>query len=263
MKTTTHLAANPYKAIVAMPFAGLLLLISVNNAMADIKTDADSIFNWGEGVLPALMSSHQPTQQFDKYWYRAYAATDFYAAINAEDNRVYYGSIAAFLNGVKPTFYKSVADTLADVAASKPTSGTSCDISKLPAGYKVTQTGDTVKMVTDGCIPEPKTTPDYCPQFAKENGISKKSTMTLSSASVGGTLIMCVKNAAPDNIRVIELDICYSTGRYANQRLQSKIVSEEVADCFKTDAVGVSDAFTGEVWIKIDGVFQSIKPPKK
>ncbi|MFI3136028.1 MAG: hypothetical protein QX197_04550 [Methylococcaceae bacterium] len=101
------------------------ILFHAGSATADIKADADRILDWGEATLPTLMSPHQPTNQFDKYWYRAYGNNDFYTAVNSQDNGVYYGSIAAFLNGVKPTFYKSVADALKDVAISGSTGSTS------------------------------------------------------------------------------------------------------------------------------------------
>jgi hypothetical protein len=68
----------------ALPFA-VVFLVQVSSATADIMADADRILNWGEGALPALMSPHQATNQFDKYWYRAYGNTDFYAAINIQD----------------------------------------------------------------------------------------------------------------------------------------------------------------------------------
>jgi hypothetical protein len=139
------------------------------------------------------------------------------------------------------------------MVASNPDSGAACNISKMPPGFKVTQTGSAVKVSTDGCIPEPQGTPDYCPQLAKENGVSRKMTMTSS----GKTFVSCVKNASPNALRTVDLDVCYSTGSNANKRVQGNISYEEVADCLTTDALMVKDLFTGESWVKVGGVFQN------
>lgn len=227
-----------------------VLLINANTASADIKADTDTILDWTERTFPADLPSHQPTKEFNNWLYREYLKTDLYTGINTLDNGVYYIYGANLRAGGQPIFYNTIANLLPKASLPAP----ACDGSQLPAGFTMTQNGNQVKVSTNGCIPEPNDDPNYCPQVPSANGISILSTINTTVTITGQTNSdtntdkLCVKNLLPSSaIPTITLDLCYIVDN-KEQRTKGTITAQKVDDCFKTDAVYVSDPITQDVW---------------
>lgn len=228
---------------------------NTHNAVADIKADAETIFNWTEKTFPAVLPSHQPTQATSNWLYREYLSTDIYTGININDNGVYYIYGKDLAAGKAPVFYKPTSALLSEIGGNK---STACDASKIPAGHQIVETGNTVKISTNGCIAEPLETPEYCPQ---NTGTISFLTRMNTSVTIGtttptpNTIVFCTMNAAPNAIgKTVELDVCYNDDAQPprSTRTQGKLEFEQVADCLKTEATYVIDSASERFWIRTD-----------
>ncbi|NOT86365.1 MAG: hypothetical protein HOP02_16635 [Methylococcaceae bacterium] len=241
------------KTVLTLSFA-VAFLANVNGALADIKTDSETILNWAEQKYPDALPTHQPTKTESQWLYRFYLNTNLYTGINTQNNNVYYITGEALKAGKDPVLFDSIPNAL---KLATPSAGKACDASKLPAGHTATQIGNVLKITTNGCIPEPLDDLDYCPPKAIENGISLKTTqeVTVTVDNIAEPpikVISCTKNVSPDAATpTIELDVCYSDTTMTppvNAKTQGKIVYEQVADCLNTDATTVTDIFNDEFW---------------
>lgn len=61
----------------------IFLLINFNSALASLKDDSDTIFNWAELQYPEYFSpTEQPSQTLDVWYYRHYPVTGIYVGVN-------------------------------------------------------------------------------------------------------------------------------------------------------------------------------------
>lgn len=242
------------------------LWTNIHDAVADIQTDAETILNWTEQAFPAALPTHQPTQTLNNWLYREYLSTDLYTGVNTLDNGVYYIYGKDLASGKAPVFFKSTSALLGEITGNGGIiDAKACDVSKIPAGHQVTQNGNTVKVSTNGCIPEPLETPDYCPQ--KTGNISFLShmnvTTTTGTDAKPNTITFCTMNASPESIGVtVELDVCYNDDAKppVSTKTQGKVEFEQVADCLKTNADYVTDIANDRFWANTGNGFLELIP---
>lgn len=245
-----------------LPLA-IILLAQANPCVADITSDAEIILNWAEKTYPDLLPSKETTKKAEPYLYRNYISTDLYVGVNKQDSNVYYIGGAALSRGGAPILFDSVANVLKQ-AAPATTSNAACDATTLPAGVTVTQSGNVIKIATNGCIPEPKNTNNnFCTSNATGN-VSVKATLTFETITNGvsetGKFVGCTSNATGANISArVESDLCYIKGAPpVTTQTKGTQVYERVDDCFKTDAQVVNDLLTNEAYFNSGSGFVKV-----
>lgn len=173
-----------------------------------------------------------------------------------------------------------------------------CDMSNVPAGIAYSQSGNVVTVTSNGqCVPAPDlTNTNLCsaPKQTTASGVSLLGSNTVTTSKIEGLKINipgppdpikgivdasanvkhCTMNAASEAANlVVNSDLCFDitsaiTGLLAGLPVDmtppvkyftaGTYKSETVADCFTTEATTVSDAFTGEIWVRKNGVFEKI-----
>ncbi|MCX7087202.1 MAG: hypothetical protein NTV00_04010 [Methylococcales bacterium] len=246
----------------ALPVA-IALLINTPYVTADINSDTDAILNWAEKTYPTLLPSHETTKTLEPYLYRNYPVTDLYVGINKQNNNVYYISGTALNKGDVPILFDSVANVLKQATPAN-TSNTECNTATLPTGVTATQSGNVVKIATNGCIPEPTdTNTNFCASTATGN-VSIKATITFETikdnVSRTSKSIVCTAHALGNNgLARVESDLCYTKGTPpVSTRTKGLQIFEQVDDCLKTDAQIVSDLLTNETYINSGSGFIKI-----
>lgn len=246
------------------------LWANIPNVAADIKTDTETILNWTEQAFPTVLPTHQPTQEFNNWLYREYLSTDLYTGINTLDNGVYYIYGKDLASGKAPVFYKSTSALLGEITGNGVPNGNkvkACDVSKMPAGHQITQNGNTVKVSTNGCIPEPLETPDYCPPKAGTISFLSRMNVTTTTGTDAkpNVITFCTMNASPESIgATIELDVCYIDDAKppVSTKTQGKMEFEQVADCLKTNADYVTDVVNDRFWVNTENGFLELNTSK-
>ncbi len=254
MKANSRQRVRTNNLVAIVSFA-LALLGNAANAVADLKADADTVFDWAELTFPTIFPSHQATQQISDWLYRRYPESDLYVGINNQD--VYYISGSTLREGGDPTYLNSVPSIM-QLVASVPEIDYS--VPQALEGHSISREGDVFKVSTNACISDPQVGVNYYPQQAMENGISVLSrvnvTQTANGVSGPFSFVTCTKNIAPNAATTaIALNVCYtddSTPPMSTQT-QGTIVYEQVADCFGTDADIVTDIVNDYFWVKVDG----------
>ena len=287
MKRPLKQLKRPLKQLI-LTVCTWLLLVNVHFAAADTASDTEKLLNWAENTYPQYFPSHQVTQSIDPWLYRFYAETEIYAGVNKNDNSVY---VLGGPWGDTPTRIAALSELVAQIPGS---SIPACNTVNVPAGLVYTQSGNVVNVTTNGqCIPLP-TTNNLCeaPQQSSATGISVLTTTNVNSSSIGGITIdmpgipnpfqsfannfsnskHCTMNAPAETASlIINSDVCYDiTTVFGDQyqdipgvtitppitmALKDTVTSQQVPDCFATDAATIYDAFTNEVWINQNGSF--------
>lgn len=276
----------------------VILVGNSHFAAADTASDTEILLTWAENTYPQLFPSHQVTQKIEPWLYRYYPESQIYAGVNKSDNTVYvlggiFGNTPAKIdtlaNVISQINSSGGNGSIAACDASKIPTG----ISYSQSGNVVTITSN------GSCIPAPDlSNTNLCqtPRQATASNTSVLGSNTVTSSEIKGLAINipglpdpiktivdaaanvkhCTMNAPVDTANmVVNSDLClditsavtalvanfpgvamtppvnyFTKGTYTNQI---------VADCFATDATTVSDAVTGEVWIRRDdGSFEKI-----
>jgi len=270
-------------------------LLFSQSIQADINTDATQIFNDAQLVFPQYFPSQQQTQIMDPWLFRYYSKTKIYLGVNKNDAGVY---VLGGQFGTVPFFVGSTQKIVAMLNSQKGATANNsslCDTASLPAGMSYQQNGKVATISTNGqCIKIPSTTQNICavkPTTNNSGGAVKTGINVLMHSNVknfqlsGLTLPIpnlqdslantknCIINAPTELASfVVNADICYDiTDQYKNQpsiaafinppvtiKYTSSSTSTVVNDCFATDAQGISDAATGEVWVNQNGSFVKV-----
>jgi hypothetical protein len=252
MKTNSRQVIRTNNLVAIVSFA-LVLLGNAANAVADLKADADTVFDWAELTFPTIFPSHQPTQRVSDWLYRRYPESDLYVGINNQD--VYYISGNALREGGNPTYLNNVPSIMQLVA---PVPEIDYSVPQALEGHLISREGEVFKVSTNACIPDPQVGVNYYPQQAMENGISVLSRINVTQAvnGISGPLsfVTCTKNIASNvATTAIALNVCYTDDSASpmSTQTQGTIVYEQVADCFETDADIVTDIANDYFWVKV------------
>lgn len=270
-----------------LSFCIFVLFGGVNLASADTTPEIETIFNWAQTNFPEFFSEPQATQMVGEWTFRHYPSSpagDVYAGVNNGEVFVLGGPWGSD----NPTFIDSVVNLTSQITASGGDGSVSaCDgSSEIPAGMVITQSGNVVNITTNGqCIVIPLEANNFCetPAQPDPTGISVLTTVNVTSSKTTGIEITqpgienpigsvaegfsnasCTINAFSENL-TINSDICFDMtdqlssfssfpGVTINPPVTFAIAStttgQVVADCFATGAASITNAFTGETWIK-------------
>lgn len=273
---------NRMKSLV-LAFSMLTLLGGVNLASATTTPEIETLLNWAEDQFSQLFPNHQATQMIDPWAFRYYPSTDIYAGVNNNEVFVLGGPWGID----SPTFIDTLPNLLAQIPGSGGSGSVpACSsTAEIPAGMVVTQSGNVVNVTTnDQCIVLPENT-NFCepPAQSEPTGISVLSNVNITSSQTTGVTIdlpgipdpidliaqnfsSCIVNASVDAVNlIVNSDVCFDVtsqfsdtpsgfGITINPPVTFAVVStndsQVVSDCFATNAASVSDAFTGETWVK-------------
>lgn len=270
----------------------VLALGVIQNAVADTSGDTEILLNWAERTYPQYFPTHQVTQTINPWLYRYYPETGIYAGVNTGDSSAY---VLGGPWGGSPTRIDSLASLITQIANSGGNGNVpACNAANIPAGLVYTQNGNVVNVTTNGqCIPLPSNN-NLCQAPAQNaaTGISVLSSTSVTSSKFAGVTISipgipnpfesfgnqfsnskyCTINAPAEGINLtVNSDVCFDmTTQFEGQfegipgvvvtppitmATKSSTTSQQVGDCFTTDADTVFDALTNELWIKQDGQF--------
>lgn len=270
------------------------ILGSMPSALADTASDAEKLLNWAQNSYKELFPSIQSTQTLEPWLYRYYPETGIYAGVNKNDNDVY---VLGGRFGGAPQKVGSLAALIAQVDSSGGDTGVpGCDTSKIPAGITASQSGDVVTVTTNGkCIsmPEDSNICKFPQQPTATNisvlGINSVTDSRITGVSVGSgpdifqqivdmaaNVKTCTINAPAESQKLtVNSDLCLDITSAVEDLgsempgltitppvqyfMKGTFATQIVADCFKTDATVITDAFTGEIWTQQNGQLVKIK----
>ena len=268
----------------------VFLLVAISPVSAQQSQSAETLFGLAETNFPQFFPNPQTTMIITPWTYRFYPSTGIYLGVN-DDGNVYVlgGQFGADINN--PTFVGTLSGLIAQLTPSGGGDNTAaCDVSDIPEGMNISQSGNTVNITTDGCIMLPEDQNNFCetPMQSTATGISILSTNVVKTFEATGITIdsmglpinpiqsiqesfnsaSCTINAptGQENFTV-NSDICFdATNQFSglaaipgsgvtitppvNITYAGTSTSQVVSDCFSTDAAVVNDAFSGEVWVR-------------
>ncbi len=280
-----------------LSFCIFVLFGGVNLASADTTPEIEAIFNWAETDFPEFFSAPQTTQMIGEWTFRHYPSSpagNVYAGVKNGEVFVLGGPWGT----EAPTFIDTVVNLTNQLTSSGGDGSVSaCDgSSEIPAGMVITQNGNVVNITTNGqCIVIPLEANNFCetPAQPEPTGISVLTTVNVTSSKATGIEIdqpgaidpfgsiadgfsstSCTINALSEDL-IINSNVCFDMtdqlasfsnfpGVTINPPITFAMVStttgQVVADCFATNAQSITDAFTGETWIKdtISGGFTKV-----
>ena len=287
---------KPHIQKLILSFAALLLVGQLGIAKASTASDTETVLNWAENTFQDLFPSHQATQSIDPWLFRFYPETGIYAGVNLNDNGVYvlggpWDTVT--LIDTLPNVVGLALDGGNTGISGCNTATVPDGISFSQSGNVVTVT------TNGQCIPAPDLTDpsatNLCqiPEQPTATGVSVLSTNTVTSSSLQGLTFAfpgnpfdellnstanaqyCTINAPTDTTNLtVNTDLCFDITALAtefatfegitvtppvNYHLVSTATSTPVSDCFATEATVISDAFTGETWVRdpLTGTFIS------
>ncbi len=263
----------------------VLALGAIHNVAADTSSDTEILLNWAERTYPQYFPTHQVTQTINPWLYRYYPETGIYAGVNTGDSSAY---MLGGPWGESPARIDTLASLITQISNSGGNGSVpACNAANVHAGLVYTQNGDVLNVTTNGeCIPLPDSN-NLCqtPQQTATTGISVLNTTTVTSSKLGGVSIdipripyqfsngkFCTINVPIEGTRLtVSSDVCFDMttqlqGQFEDipgmvvmppitMTTKSITTSQQVSDCFATDADAVFDAFTNEYWIKQNGTF--------
>lgn len=268
------------------------MFVGINPVSAATTNEIETVFNWAENHFPELFPNHQATQTINPWSFRFYPSTGIYVGVKDDDLYVLGGPWGL----ESPTFVGKMPNVLAQIQSTNGNGNVpACsNTAELPANIVITQSGNVVNVKTNGCIeissPE---NANFCepPVPSQPTGVSVLSTtnilsflatgLTIDLPSVSNPLDVfnqdgvssCVINAQTDAVnRVMNSDICFDvTNQFSSLssipgisvippiavEIVSTSTSQQVPNCFATNATSIVDALTGEAWINLNGNFVS------
>lgn len=267
-----------------------------NPVSAATTNEIETVFNWAENHFTELFPNHQATRTIEPWRFRFYPTTGIAIGVNNDDFFVLGGPWGL----ESPTFIDTMPNILALIEGTNGNGNVpACSNTvELPAGMVITQSGNVVNITTNGqCIevsnPE---NANFCepPTPTQPTGISVLSTTNITSFLTSGIIIdspgipnplnsfaqsvsSCVINAQTDAVNlVVNSDICFdATNEFSNLSdfpgitvnppitiaIASTSTSQQVSDCFATNATTIADTLTGETWVNVNGNFVPINVP--
>lgn len=269
----------------------LVLLFSFNPATAATTPQIETLFNWAENTFPELFPDHQITQTVDPWVFRFYPATGIYAGVKNDEVFVLGGPWGT----ENPTFIDTLPSLLAQIQGSGGNGSVpACsDTATIPEGMVITQSGNVVNITTNGqCIvvSNPENT-NFCepPAPSQPTGISILSTNNVNSFQTTGITLnlppnlpnpldfftqntaTCIINAQEAlTSQVVNSNICLDITDQLSQlsgfpgvtisppvtiTTVTSSTNQRVADCFATSAAFITDIFSGESWVNVNGSF--------
>lgn len=276
----------------AASVCSVLALGAIHNAAADTSGNTEILLNWAERTYPQYFPTHQVTQTINPWLYRYYPETGIYAGVNSGDSSAY---VLGGPWGESPARIDTLASLIAQITNSGGNGSVpACNAANAPAGLFYTQNGNVVNVTTNGqCIPLPSSN-NLCqaPPQSAATGISALTSTSVTSFKFDGVSInipgipnpieslgkqfsnskFCTINAPTEGINLtVHSDVCFDmTAQFEGQpddipgvvvtppitmTTKSTTTSQQVSDCFATDADSVFDALTNEFWIKQNGTF--------
>ncbi len=275
-----------------------VLLCHSHLIYADTGSDTEKILNWAENTYPEIFSGHQATQNIEPWLYRHYPETGIYAGVNKNDNGVYLlGGIWGDQPTYIDTLANLIAhiDSLGGngSVAACDTSKTPAGITYSQSGNVVTVTSSGQCVAAPDLA---NTNLCSVPRQTTASGISLLGSNTVTSSRLEGLTINipglpdpikgidasanvkhCTINVAADTANlIVNSDLCFDITTTVTNLLAGFPVdgialtppvkyytagtytSNIVDDCFATDATTVSDAFTGEMWVRQNGEYVKI-----
>ncbi len=272
--------------------AGLLgLLLSFNPVTAATTIEIETVFNWAENSYPELFPNHQTTQLVDPWAFRFYPETGIYTGV--KDNEVFV--LGGPWGTDNPTFIDTLPNLFAQIQGTGGNGSVpACsDTSTIPQGMVITQSGNVVNITTNGqciIIPESENT-NFCepPPALRATGISILNTNNVNSFQTTGITLdlppgfpdplstfaqnssICIINAEEELANlVVNSNICFDMtdqlssfsdlpGVTINPPITVTTITsstnQRVSDCFATNAAFITDIFTGESWMNMNGHF--------
>ncbi|SDH13770.1 hypothetical protein [Nitrosomonas sp. Nm132] len=271
----------------------LALLGGTHFALADTVSDTETLLNWAEKTYPQFFPSHQTTQSIEPWLFRHYPEANIYAGVNKHENNAY---VMGGPWGNEPTLIDTLPNIINHIADTGGNGGiAACNTANVPAGLVFTQKDNIVNVTTNGeCIEIPSNT-NFCetPKQSAETGISVLSASSVATTAWSGITLSipfdpstfsasnvkhCTIHAPAEQANlIVNTDICMDMTKQLESQLmpliaqglatvtppitlttQSTFQSQQVADCFATDATTIYNAVTQEMWIKGDGGFTKI-----
>lgn len=274
------------------------LLISSQSLYADINSDSEQLFNDAQQVFPQFFPSQQSTQTLEPWLFRHYPSTQVYLGVNKENLGVYllggtFGDTPVYVDTMQ-----AVSTALQAQIPNQEEPETLCDVNSIPEGFSYQQNGHSITISTNGqcvsmsdiesqnyCDINPETGDDGKPV---STGIHMLSSTQLTYYNFTGFNIpgisdalldsavntkTCLINAPSDfNSFSVNYDLCLDlTDQIGSEpgvaqfitppvtlEYTGATISEQISDCFSSDADTISDAVTGELWIKSGGGFRQI-----
>ncbi len=266
------------------------VVLSISPVSAATTNEIETVLNWAESNFPELFPNHRTTQMVAPWAFRFYPSTGIYVGIRDDDVFVLGGPWGLD----SPTRVGSVPAFLAQIQGSGGDGSVpACsDVVDIPAGMVITQNGNVVNITTNGqCIniPNPENA-NFCepPAPPQPTGISVLSTTSNTSFETTGITIdlpgfpnpldsfaqnisSCIINAPAEAVNsVVNSNICFDvTDQFSSIpsgfgvtvtppvtiATISTSTSQQVSDCFATNATSISDVFTGETWVNVNGSF--------
>jgi hypothetical protein len=273
--------------------ACLLVLLFGFNPVTTAATTAqiETLFNWAENTFPDLFPDHQITQTVDPWVFRFYPSTGIYAGVRNDEVYVLGGPWGT----ENPTLIDTLPSLLAQIQGSGGNGSVpACsDTATIPEGMVITQSGNVVNITTNGqCIvvDNPENT-NFCepPAPLQATGISILSTNNVNSFQATGITLnlppnipnpvdffsqntsTCIINAQEElTNQVVNSNICLDITDQLSQlsgfpgvtinppvtvTTVTSSTNQRVADCFATSAAFITDIFTGESWVNVNGGF--------
>ncbi len=277
-----------------LSFCALGLLSNSYIALADTTSDTETLLNWAEKTFPQFFKSKQATQSIEPWLYRFYPETGIYAGVNLTDNNVYtlggpWGNNPALIDSLSNLIAQINNSGGNGNIASCDTTNTIPGITYSQSGNVITVTSN------GQCVTAPEqNATNLCPipKQTTPTGISILSTNTVTRSQISGitasipglldpflNLISassnakhCTVNAPNENTNlIVNSDLCFDITTQLSDLIgviegitvnppitlstAGTYTSQIVSDCFTTDAATITDAVTGDLWVKENGSF--------
>ncbi|MCP5243532.1 MAG: hypothetical protein H6940_08905 [Burkholderiales bacterium] len=265
-------------------------LFGINPASAATTSEIETVFNWAENNFPELFPEHRTTQMIDPWAFRFYPSTGIYTGIKNDEVYVLGGPWGT----ASPTFIATLPNLLGQIQGEGGNGSVpACsETSDLPQGMVVTQSGNVVNITTNGqciVIDNPESA-DFCeaPIPLNPTGISVLSTVEVTSFQTTGITIdspgfpnpldsfmqnssSCIIEAPAEMVNlVVNSNVCYDLTNQLSLlpsgfgitidppvtvTTVSSSISQQVSDCFASDAAVINNLVTGETWVNTNGSF--------
>ena len=277
-----------------LSFCSIILASNSYLALADTSSDTEALLNWAEKTFPQFFPSKQATQSIEPWLYRFYPETGIYAGVNKGDNNVYtlggpWGNNPTLIDSLSNLIAQINNSGGNGNIASCDTTNTIPGITYSQSGNVITVTSN------GQCVTAPdQNATNLCPipPQTAPTGISILSTNTVTRSEIGGitasipgildpflNLISassnakhCTRNAPNENTNlIVNSDLCFDITTQLSALIGAidgitvtppitlstagTYTSQVVSDCFTTDAATITDAVTGEFWVKENGSF--------